>query len=180
MKTIQLLVVRNNSAESLSPTMVSLLITLLVIVIVGLLLIGALFFVRSIRKGRKEAELPLHNEKRQSKSSNHRRLTITASPRGKGSESIYVFQEKQNLIANSCSPPPSPIPEIHITFPEEVDESGKRRSGRVVVVRVGEHSVGLEPLQEDLPPYQNDVSDRFQSLDLDRIGGLKEKDQRWS
>ena len=180
MKTIQLLVVRDDSVESLNPTMVSLLIALLVAVIVGLLLIGALFFVRSIRKGRKEAELPLYNEKRQSKSSNHRRLTITASPRGKGSESIYVFQEKQNLIANSCSPPPSPIPEIRITFPEEVDESGKRQSGRVVVVRVGEHSVGLEPLQEDLPPYQKDASDRFQSLDLDRIGGLKEKDQKWS
>lgn len=180
MKTIQLLVVRDDSAASLNPTIVNLLIALLVLVIVGLALIGGLFFLRSIRKARKEAELPLYNEKRQSKSSNHRRLTITAFPRGKGSESIYVYQEKQNLIANSSSPPPSPIPEIRITFPEEVDESGKRQSGRVVVVRVGEHSVGLEPLQEDLPPYQRDASDRFQSLDLDRIGGLKEKDQIWS
>jgi hypothetical protein len=75
--------------------------------------------------------------------------------------------------------PTSPVPEIRITFPDEVDESGKRQSGRVVVVRVGEHSVGLEPVQEDLPPYQRDASDRFDSLDLDRIGGLKEKDSKY-
>ena len=81
-------------------------------------------------------------------------------------------------MANSNSPPPSPIPEIRITFPEEVDEQGKRQSGRVVVVRVGEHSVGLEPVNEKLPPYQQYESERFQSLDLDRIGGLKEKDLR--
>jgi hypothetical protein len=45
-------------------------------------------------------------------------------------------------------------------------------------VRVGEHSVGLEPVQDNLPPYQRDSSDRFDSLDLDRIGGLKEKDSK--
>ncbi|OCK79559.1 hypothetical protein K432DRAFT_257476, partial [Lepidopterella palustris CBS 459.81] len=147
-----------------------------VLVIVALSLIGGLFFLRHIRNSKKESDLPLYNEK---KTSNHRRLTITAHPRGKGTESIYVYQEKQNLIENSSSPPPSPIPEIRITFPEEVDDAGKRQSGRVLVVRVGEHSVGLEPLKEDLPPYQKDTSERFQSLDLERIGGLKEKDQKW-
>ncbi|KAF2261652.1 hypothetical protein CC78DRAFT_546479 [Lojkania enalia] len=154
--------------------MVNLLISLLVLVILGLALVGALLFLRSMRKARKESELPLY-QKRQS---NHRRLTITATPYGKKGESIYVYQEKQELMANSSSPPPSPVPEIRITFPDEVDESGKRQSGRVVVVRVGEHSVGLEPLQEDLPPYQRDASDRFDSLDLDRMGGLKEKDSK--
>jgi len=95
----------------------------------------------------------------------------------------YVAQEKQTLIDNSFSPPGSPIPEIRITFPEEVDEAGKRKSGRVVVVRVGEHTVGMEPVNENLPPYQQSESERFQSLDLDRMGGLKEKestDKRWS
>jgi len=159
--------------------MVDLLIALLVVVIAGLLLVAALFFLRHYRKAQKAQgndELPMYNEK---KPSNHRRLTITTSP-GKRGDSIYVYDEKRNLMETSCSTPTSPIPEIRITFPEEVDETGKKQSGRVVVVRVGDHSVGLEPLQEELPPYQKDPSDRFQSLDLDRIGGLKEKDQRWS
>ncbi|KAF2786244.1 hypothetical protein K505DRAFT_330484 [Melanomma pulvis-pyrius CBS 109.77] len=155
--------------------MVSLLVSLLVLVILGLALIGALLFLRNMRKAKKEAELPLY-EKRQS---GHRRLTITASPYGKGRDSVLVYQEKQDLMANSSSPPPSPVPEIRITFPDEVDESGRRQSGRVLVVRVGEHNVGLEPLNEDdLPPYQRDASDRFDSLDLDRIGGLKEKSEK--
>ncbi|KAF2660161.1 hypothetical protein K491DRAFT_674942 [Lophiostoma macrostomum CBS 122681] len=154
--------------------MVSLLVSLLVLVILGLALVGALFFLRHVRKTKKAAELPLY-EKRQS---GHRRLTITATPYGKGRESVLVYQEKQDLMANSSSPPASPVPEIRITFPDEVDAAGKRQSGRVVVVRVGEHSVGLEPLREDLPPYQRDASDRFDSLDLDRMGGLKEKSDK--
>jgi hypothetical protein len=173
--TIQLLVVRDDSENSLNSNTVTLLASLLVLVLLGLILIGGLFFLRNLRRARKESGLPLYAEKR---TSNHRRLTITATPLGKGRDSIYVYHEKQELMANSSSPPPSPIPEIRITFPEEVDESGKRQSGRVVVVRVGEHSVGLEPLQEELPPYQRDASDRFDSLDLDRIGGLKEKDDK--
>jgi len=76
--------------------------------------------------------------------------------------------------------PTSPVPEIRITFPDEVDETGKRQSGRVVVVRVGEHSVGLEPVGDDaLPAYaRNADGSRFDSLDLDRIGGLKEKSDK--
>lgn len=174
MNTIRVLVARDEEKDSFDPTMVSLLVSLLVLVVLGIILVGALLFLRNMRRAKKEAELPLYNEKR---SSNHRRLTIT-TPFGKGRDSIYVYEEKQDLMANSTSPPASPIPEIRITFPEEVDEAGKRQSGRVVVVRVGEHSVGLEPLQEQLPPYQRDASDRFDSLDLDRMGGLKEKDDK--
>lgn len=74
------------------------------------------------------------------------------------------------------SSPSSPVPEIRITFPEEEDECGKRRSGRVVVVRISEAGgVGLEPYNDDhLPAYQKSDAERFQSLDLDRMGGLKE------
>lgn len=179
MNTIKNLVARDGEEEEgLNQTQLTLLICLALLVALGLILVGALLFLRAMRRQRKQAEesqLPLY-EKRQS---NHRRLTITAMPYGQGRESVVVYQEKQELKANSSSPPASPVPEIRITFPDEVDDAGRRQSGRVVVVRVGEHSVGLEPLQEDLPPYQRDASDRFDSLDLDRIGGLKEKDDKY-
>lgn len=181
MNSIQFLVARGddpNNNDGMTPKMVRLLVALLALVLLALVLIAGLYFLRKIRRTRREAaaaQLPLY-EKRQSS----RRLTITATPYGKGSESIVVYQEKQSLMSNSSSPPPSPVPEIRITFPDEVDEAGKRQSGRVVVVKVGEHSVGMEPLrEEDLPAYQRDASDRFDSLDLDRIGGLTEKDDKY-
>lgn len=164
--------------------MISLLITLVVIVIVGVLLVAALFFLRSQRNRRQpqqqqqqqqHSQHPLHRDSN-SKTSNHRRLTITASPYGRRSDSVYIYNEKQGLVNEASSPPQSPIPEIRITFPEEQDEMGKRKSGRVVVVRISETGgVGLEPYHDDhLPPYQRSDSEKFESLDLDRIGGLKE------
>ena len=87
----------------------------------------------------------------------------------------------------SNSPPPSPVPEIRVTFPDDEDEdkSGKPKSPRVVVVRISETGgVGYEPYtEENLPSYQSSEGGRFESLDLDRMGGLKEKehrDVRWS
>lgn len=46
----------------------------------------------------------------------------------------------------------------------------------MVVVRISETGgVGLEPYNDEhLPPYQRVESERFESLDLDRMGGLKE------
>lgn len=53
-----------------------------------------------------------------------------------------------------------------------------------MVVRIGEReAMGLEPLvEENLPPYEQSDAERFQSLDLERMGGLKEKEEekRWS
>ncbi|KAI9813780.1 MAG: hypothetical protein M1827_003570 [Pycnora praestabilis] len=185
MDAIHKFVVRDNSAsnDALSPTMVDLLIALLVLVFAALLLIAGLFILRNYRKSKREASLPLYNEKIPSgKKSNHRRLTITAAPYGRRSESIYIYNDKQDLLENSSSPPESPIPEIRITFPEEEDEAGKRMSGRVVVVRVGDAGVGLEPLdEENLPPYQRSDSERYQSVDLERVGGLRENiEKRWT
>jgi len=163
----------DNNTVQISHTMINLLIALLVLVLVGLILLGALLFYRQRRRARKQHEhcLPMYNEKRSSTAStgSHRRVMIRPS------KSIYVCQEKEAFINSSDSPPPSPVPEIRITFPEEIDATGKRVSGRVLMVRVGDTSVGLEPLNEKdgLPAYTADS--RFQSLDLDRIGGLVEK-----
>lgn len=171
------LAARSEAGDGSNNMTIALLTTLAILVVLALVLISALIWLRNVRRARKQAEqdaqLPLY-EKRQS----GRRLTITAMPYGKGRESVVVYSEKQDLMSSGASSPTSPVPEIRITFPDEVDEAGKRQSGRVVVVRVGEHSVGLEPVSEDLPAYQRDAADRFDSLDLDRIGGLKEKDSK--
>jgi len=158
--------------------MVNLLIVLLVLVLFGLVLVAVLYFLRDHRRKQKSNEgLPMYSEK-PAKPLNHHRLTITATPYAGRPESFHVYSEKQHLIQGSFSPPftPDSIPEIRITFPEEDDESGRKKSGRVVVVRVGETGVGLEPVEEDnLPPYQRSDSDRFYSVDLERVGGLREK-----
>lgn len=162
----------DTSAPAMNHTMINLLVVLLVLLILAVLLVAGLLVLRQRRRARKQQELPLYDEKRSSTSSSlstHRRVLVRPS------ESIYVIQEKQILMDESNSPPPSPLPEIRITFPEEFDkETGKRQSGRVVVVRVGDNGVGLEPV-ESLPAYQKDESDRFQSIDLERVGGLVEK-----
>lgn len=85
------------------------------------------------------------------------------------------------MLQNPQSPPHSPdnVPQIHITFPDEHDENGRAKSGRVLVVRVGDNAtVGLEPMHdEQLPAYEKDTKGQFQSIDMDQIGGLKEKDR---
>ncbi|KAL4884075.1 hypothetical protein BJY04DRAFT_215951 [Aspergillus karnatakaensis] len=173
-------VVRDDDEKDsgLSEAMVDLLISLLVLILLGIALVAALLVLRRRRQNRQQSELPVHNGQC---STHHRSLTITAPPYSK-TESVFVIDEKRSLMENSSSPPPSPVPEIRITFPEEEDESGKRKSGRVVVVRISEAgSVGLEPYNEQLPPYQSSDAERFQSLDIERMGGLKEKDdsKRW-
>ncbi|CAK3854172.1 hypothetical protein DOTSEDRAFT_42387 [Lecanosticta acicola] len=150
--------------------MVDLLVVLLVLLVVAVLLVAGLLYLRARRRARKAQTLPMYDEKRLSTSSTastHRRVMVRPA------ESIYVIEEK-GLMDDAQSPPPSPLPEIRITFPEEIDAAGKRQSGRVVVVRVGDSGVGLEPV-ETLPAYQQTEGERFQSLDLDRIGGLVEK-----
>jgi hypothetical protein len=187
MGIMQKLVVRDDSSDfniekTLNPAVANLLVTLIILLIVGMILVAALVLVRRKRRARKQLGLPLYDDKH-SKTSNHRGLTIMATPNNK-STSTHVNSEKQILMDNSSSPPPSPVPEIRITFPEEEDDGGRRKSGRVVVVRISETgSVGMEPCREEnLPPYQQTDSDRFQSLDLERIGGLKENHsvQKWS
>jgi hypothetical protein len=161
--------IRRSDEVGLSNTLVDLLISLLVLVLLALALLGGLFIIRRKRQSNKESVLPVHNGQIPA---SQRRLTITANKH----DSVFVYDEKRALMQNSDSPPPSPVPEIRITFPEEEDESGRRKSGRMVVVRISEAgSVGLEPCHEELPPYHSTDTGRFHSLDIERMGGLKEK-----
>ncbi|EDN08662.1 hypothetical protein I7I51_00298 [Histoplasma capsulatum] len=191
----------NNDNGGLTSSTVDLLISLLVLILLSLALIGSYLVIRR-RRQREQSQLPLYHHKSRGRG---RGLTISASNRN----SLFVIDEKgsnPNHSPSSLSPPHSPVPEIRITFPEEEDATGKRMSGRVVVVRISEKGgIGLEPLDEGrkdgayqarggaeeteefLPPYQRqpggNENERFQSLDLDRMGGLKEKEldeKRWS
>lgn len=163
----------HSGVGALSPTALDLLITLLALLFVAILLTGGLLWLRRKRQSKTRHELPFHNGQ---VSSNHRRLTISTSA-PPNTESLLVY-EKRSLMENSSSPPDSPVPEIRITFPEEEDEAGRRKSGRVVVVRISDGGgVGLEPFQEELPPYQANEPGRFHSLDIERLGGLKEKEE---
>lgn len=140
----------------------------------------ALFILRRKRLAKKQSMLPTYHRA----ASHHRSPSVSNFNTGKN-ESIFVYDEKMNLIHNSSSRPTTPIPEIHITFPDEEGNAGSIKKGRVVIVHVTDSgSVGMGPVgQENLPPYQQEDADRFQSLDLERMGGLKEKeslDKRWS
>ncbi|OCT55101.1 hypothetical protein CLCR_03149 [Cladophialophora carrionii] len=132
----------------------------------------ALVVLRRKRLAREHASmLPIHHQP-----SHQRSPSVSNFNYGKN-DSVFVYDEKMNLIHNSSSPTAAAVPEIHITFPDEDGKSGLQQ-GRVVVVHVTDSgSVGMEPLrQENLPPYQKEDADRFQSLDLERIGGLREKE----
>ncbi|KAM0714079.1 hypothetical protein Q7P37_011043 [Cladosporium fusiforme] len=177
--TLHQLFARDHQDAEISQTIINLLIALLVLLVASICMCGALLLFRIRRRANKAHGLPMYNEKRDSAStmaSYHRRTS------GKPSESIYVLQEKQNLLDHSDEPRSNSIPEIRLTFPEEYDADGKRTSGRCVVVRVSESGVGLEPVQDKLPAYKSSEGERFQSLDLDRVGGLTEKEdqKQWS
>ncbi|EAQ91343.1 hypothetical protein F5144DRAFT_546316 [Chaetomium tenue] len=156
---------------------VNILIALLVLVFVGLVAFALLVLLRRKRRQRQmmNETLPQYHDVK--RTGNHRRLTIQT---GNGRSSVIVVDNNgQPMLANPQSPPHSPdnVPEIHITFPDEQDDQGRPKSGRVVVVRVGETSVGLEPLDdEQLPAYEKESKTQFYSIDMDKIGGLKEKE----
>lgn len=157
-----------------------LVVVLAIIVALGLCLLGVLLVLRRVRQKRmQENSPPQYNDVvQENKRNNHRRLTIQTQ---NGRSSVVIYnKDGQPMLANPNSPPHSPdnVPEIHITFPEEEDESGKRKSGRVVVVRVGDNAtVGLEPLDEEqLPAYEKDSNSHFYAIDMDDIGGLREKE----
>jgi hypothetical protein len=161
-------------------SVINLMIALLVLMFFGILAFACLVLLRRMRRQKQMVAdtLPQYNEVK--RSGNHRRLTIQTGP-GVGRSSVIVFKDGQPMLTNPESPPDSPdnVPQIHITFPDEQDDQGRRKSGRVVVVRVGETTVGLEPLHdEQLPAYEKESKTQFYAIDIDKIGGLKEKEYR--
>jgi len=145
-----------------SASTITLLTALVILLSVALVLVGALFFLRRLRNKRKDDNsLPSYE-------SSSRGMSISAVP----------YSEKERLLSSGSSSPTSPVPEIRITFPEEEDHNGRRVSGTVVLVQMG-NSVGFRPVDNNgLPPSYSAAADgntRFASVDLDRVGGLREK-----
>lgn len=160
----------------MNPLMIHLLTIFLCLSLLGLSLVLVLYAFRSYRTRRARSDsLPTYNETIRSTRAS-RQSAITGS--GRRPIPLFVYNEKQQLIAETDTPPTSPttIPEIRITFPEEEDEYGKRKSGRVMLVRVSEIGVGLEPLdQHELPPYQKSSEEPFHSIDLNRANHSSHK-----
>lgn len=172
------LISRRGEQSDDNSSVINLLIALLVIVFVGLVAFALLVFLRRMRRKKMMMSETLPQYQDVKRTGNHRRLTIQTG-NGNGRSSVIVVNNGQPMLANPQSPPHSPdnVPEIHITFPDEQDDQGRPKSGRVVVVRVGETSVGLEPLHEEqLPAYEKESKSQFYAIDIDKIGGLKEKE----
>ncbi|KAI9885488.1 MAG: mannose-ethanolamine phosphotransferase gpi13 [Watsoniomyces obsoletus] len=165
---------------TLTPAMFNLTIALMVLVLVACALTLGLYLIRRKRQHQiiEDDDDDAIEKQKMRRSSRCRSLTITTSPYSGKLQASHVYEEKKTLMENSSTPPQSPdsVPEIHITFPEEEDAAGHRKMGKVVIVRVGETGVGLEPLPEGpTPASPTSPTERFQSIDLDRIGGLKER-----
>ncbi|KAK6222371.1 hypothetical protein LQW54_001071 [Pestalotiopsis sp. IQ-011] len=165
-----------------SENVMNLMITFLGLAFVALILAAILIMMRRkrLQKQRmKDEGLPQYNDIQHECKlpDGSRRLTITTAD---GRSSVVVLNNNRPMLADPNAPPYSPknIPEIHITFPDEHDDQGRKQDGRVMVVRVGETTVGMEPVREEqLPAYEKESSHGFYSIDMDQIGGLKEKDR---
>ncbi|KAJ4144744.1 hypothetical protein LMH87_003615 [Akanthomyces muscarius] len=173
--------VSRSSSEDGSDKMINILIAILVLAFVSIILVSTLYFFRRSRRMQKlrNESLPTYNEASKEPMLQHS-LTIETKHNGRSSV-IVIGRDGQPMLQNPNSPPDSPdnVPEIHITFPDEHDDEGQRKSGRVLIVRVGDNAaVGLEPVREEqLPAYEKEAKGQFQSIDMNKIGGLKEKDR---
>lgn len=176
MDSLHQLVARSET-HGMSGVTIGLLITLLVLALISVASVVLLFYLRRRRNANKNAGLPFYKDEKltPSKQSHHRRISGISISSRRGSKPAFVYEEKMTLAKESYTIPSNELPAIHITFPDEVDTEGKHQSGRVVVVHIGEKGeLGMEPAaEESLPQYQ-----RFQSIDIERIGGLQEKASR--
>ncbi|KAL7941602.1 hypothetical protein V8C42DRAFT_172589 [Trichoderma barbatum] len=179
---------RGDDSDDGSDAVVNALLIVLGIAFFILILVSILLVLRRVRSKRQQQNLetqepilPSYNDVKNGHP-NHRGLTIETMHNGRSSV-LFISRDGQPMLRTPGSPPHSPdnVPEIHITFPDEQDEQGRPKSGRVVVVRVGENAtVGLEPMHdEELPAYEKEAKGQFYSVDMDKIGGLKEKDHSY-
>jgi hypothetical protein len=163
-------------------SVVNLLIAILSLVFFGLLLVALLTLFRRMRRNQqmRRDTLPQYHEINRNGNLHHLTIDTKCLDGYARGSVIYFNKDGQPMLANPKSPPHSPdnVPAIHITFPDEQDDQGRRKSGRVVVVRVGDATVGLEPLHEEqLPAYEKESKTQFYSIDMEKIGGLKEKER---
>jgi hypothetical protein len=157
--------------------MIDMTLLVLGLLLFALILVSCLWLLRRARQRRMQAEsLPSYHDI----SRNRHGLTIETTHNGRASV-LVIGRDGNPMLRSPNSPPHSPdnVPEIHITFPDEKDAQGHHKSGRVLVVRVGDNAtVGLEPMHnEQLPAYEKEAKGQFYSLDMNEIGGLKEKDR---
>ncbi|OLN81557.1 hypothetical protein CCHL11_05566 [Colletotrichum chlorophyti] len=150
--------------------MLNLMIVVLALVFFALLLVSTLYLMRRVRRQQQMQNdmLPSYQEVKGAR--NHHNLTIQTSQDGRSSV-LYIGQDGRSpMLQNPNSAPHSP---------DNQDEGGRRKSGRVLVVRVGDGgAVGLEPVRdEQLPAYEKESKSQFYSVDMDSIGGLKEKER---
>ncbi|KEY70277.1 hypothetical protein S7711_04385 [Stachybotrys chartarum IBT 7711] len=177
-----LLVVRESDVaaevDDRDDNLIDLALVFLGLIFLGLIVASGLFLVRRQRLQRQMQQdtLPTYNDGK--RMANHRGLTIETTHNGRSSV-FFIGRDGQPMLQNPRSPPHSPdnVPQIHITFPDEHDDKGHLKSGRVLVVRVGDNAtVGLEPIQDEpLPAYEKESKGEFYSIDMNQIGGLKEK-----
>ncbi|KFZ06458.1 hypothetical protein V501_07392 [Pseudogymnoascus sp. VKM F-4519 (FW-2642)] len=156
---------RDDYEDGSSPLTIDLMIVLVSLSFAGLVSVGLIYAVRKYQAHRasRHTVLPSYQTR------NIHDLHVSAPP----------YYDEKRYSSGSSSPgsgPSSPVPEIRITFPDDVDGQGRQLKGRVVVVRVGEKGgVGLEPVRdEQLPKYERDGK-KWDELDMDLMGGLKEK-----
>lgn len=183
MPSVRNLVARSNiaprgddSSEGHDRNTVNIMIIVLSLVFFCLFLASVLLYFRRVRQQRRMARLgapPAYKDLRPS------HLTIQTTDKNGRSKTVVIGKDGEPMLSNPRSPPHSPdnVPEIRITFPDEMDDAGKKQDGRVVLVRMGETSVGLEPVNDEpLPVYEKENSSQFYSVDMEKIGGLKEKE----
>ena len=183
-----------------TPLMANLVTALIVVMLAGLLLSGALFYLRWRRRrlsalrmqANLEANAAFANSPPQmsqnaslrapERPSHHRRNKSLTTPPHSPVFVVGSYDDKDSLMDEKRweagrNGSVGSVPEIHLTFPEELDEKTGKRESKVVVVTVTDKgNVGMQPYSEEpLPPYLARDNGQLKSLDLDRIGGLKEQ-----
>ena len=166
----------DDDGDSFDQSTITMMIVVLCLVFLGLVIASVLLYLRRVRQQRRMMPVgppPSYKDSRPS------HLTIETTDKHGRSSMLVIGKDGEPMLANPRSPPHSPdnVPEIRITFPDEMDDTGKKQNGRVVLVRMGETSVGLEPVDDEpLPAYEKETNSPFYSIDMEKIGGLKEKE----